>query len=205
MKSIFRLFLISLISILTMLNLSGQVVITSSSKSPILTSKFATTEIGMNMGGKNVLQTKGIGSVKNDKDEVIAEGDLIEMDGITVLKVKDGSTFKFCPTEEIFPEGTFSDKEVTEFAVIDLTQGSPECQWTAKDANFCFALEVKNWELVPYLDKSLARASILTLPKGLYKLWGYSIEVIPKSGTVKFAHGKPIQGSEDVYFNRHPD
>jgi hypothetical protein len=49
------------------------------------------------------------------------------------------------------------------------------------------------------LEKSLARASSITLKKGTYSLWGYTVTVEKATGTIKVAHGKIVDATDATY------
>lgn len=150
-------------------------------------------------GGKKFSAVGGSGTLKNEKNETIADGNLENIDEALAIKGKSGAAFIYQAKGEAFADDAFSKQEPKEFASLELSQGN---RWTLKDAKFNFVLEVQNLnrpQIVPSLDRSLARASIITLPKGVLKLWGYTVSVEKESGTVKFAHGKIIEASDAAY------
>jgi len=140
----------------------------------------------------------GSGTLKNERNQTIAQGDLSVRGRTLVINGKTGATFAYGVKEEAFADNAFPMDEVKEFASIELTKGN---RWALKDANFYFVFELPSGrpELVLNLDNSLGRASIITLPRGVVRLWGYAITVEKKTGTVKFAHGKIIEASDASY------
>lgn len=141
----------------------------------------------------------GRGVLKNGIGETIAEADLSNVEKALTIKGRSGASFTYQASGEPFADDAFSKDEVTEFASVLLNPGN---QWTLKDANFYFVLEIPNMnqsQIVISLDKSLARASVITLPKGVVRLWGYTITVEKDTGTVKFAHGKIVEASDASY------
>ncbi|MBN2269873.1 MAG: LysM peptidoglycan-binding domain-containing protein [Sedimentisphaerales bacterium] len=146
-------------------------------------------------GGRKFIAAGGSGILKNDKNEVIAEGDLKNVDEFLTIKGRKDASFVYNPKTNAFSPDTFSKEAMKEFASIKLGEGN---LWTLNDANFLFVLEIpilNQPQIVPALDKSLARASLITLPKGSFTLWGYLVTVEKDKGTVKVAHGNIVEAS----------
>jgi hypothetical protein len=152
------------------------------------------------MGRTHFSGSGGTGTLKNDRSETIAEGNLTSNEQVFLaIKGKRDATFTHNAKNATFADNTFAKKEATEFASVELSSGN---RWTLKDDNFYFALELPDAtrpRIVVDLDESLARASIITFPNGVVKLWGYSVTVEKSKGTVKFAHGKIIEATDASY------
>jgi hypothetical protein len=144
----------------------------------------------------------GDGVLKNGIGETIAKGDLSNIEKGLAIRGRSGASFTFQAAGEPFADDAFSKDEVTEFASVLLSPGN---QWTLKDANFYFVVEIKKMDLTHQtqvifsVNKSLARASVITLPKGVVRLWGYTITVEKETGTVKFAHGRIVEATDASY------
>jgi hypothetical protein len=164
-----------------------------------VTGEFKGVSFWATDGGRKFTAEGGSGALKNEKNETIAEGNLETIDEALAIKGKSGSVFVHEAKGDAFADDAFTKQEPKEFASLELRQGN---LWTLKDAKFYFVLEVQNLnrpQIVPSLDRSLARASVIALPKGTVKLWGYSITVEKDTGTVKFAHGKIVEASDATY------
>jgi hypothetical protein len=157
-----------------------------------VTGEFNGVSFRASNGGKSVKPSGGNGTLKNEKGSVVAQGDLKPVDKTMTSAAKKDATFVHAVAKTAFPADSFSSDPVMEFAAVEFGDGN---QWTIKDDKFVFVLEVPNLNqprIVVALDKSLARASVITLPKGKFNLWGYPIEVSKGTGIVKFRHGSLI-------------
>ena len=71
--------------------------------------------------------------------------------------------------------------------------------WVLRDSDFIFLLEppaIRGEKIRKVdVDKSLLRASIITLPEGTFRLWGYTVHVKQGGGTMKLLHGKVTESS----------
>ncbi|MGB2937773.1 MAG: hypothetical protein WBD05_06200 [Phycisphaerae bacterium] len=164
-----------------------------------VTGEFKDVSFWATDGGRKFIASGGTGTLKNEKSETIAEGELKDVDETLTIRGKRGASFVHQAKTEPFAADAYSKKEVTEFATVEFGEGN---RWTLKDQNFLFVLEVpmlNRPQIVPSLDRCLARASLITLPKGVVQLWGYTITVEKERGTVKFAHGKIIEASDASY------
>ena len=145
----------------------------------------------------------GNGTLKNKENAIVANNNLkYDVDGIVTIQALKGATFVHKPNSDSFAADVFSNKPVTEFAAIKLGDGN---QWTVNDTNFLFVIQAL--PEIPLkvdiaLDRSLARASSITLPKGTYTLWGYTITIEKATGTVKFAHGKIVDASDATFISK---
>jgi len=137
---------------------------------------------------------RGKGLLKNEQQEIVAKGDLINVEGFLSIKGKKGATFIHIAGVEPLKKGTYSKETPKDFAVVELINGN---RWLLKDSNFVFLLELLSLggPLKIAIDKSLARASVITLSKGIFRLWGYTVTVGDGGGKVKFRHGKIIDSS----------
>lgn len=154
-----------------------------------VTGEFKGVSFWASNGGKSIEPSGGNGTLKNEKGTVVAQGDLKPVDKAMTIAANKDATFVHAAAKSAFPADSFSSDPVKEFAAVEFGDGN---QWTIKDDKFVFVLEVPNLNqprVVVALDKSLARASVITLPKGKYNLWGYPIEVSKSTGMVKFQHG----------------
>ncbi|MGA2989947.1 MAG: hypothetical protein ABSD88_05680, partial [Candidatus Korobacteraceae bacterium] len=116
--------------------------------------------------------------------------------GFMTIMGTEGACFAHKPSADALPPEAYSKDGVAQFAEIELGDGN---RWTLRDQKFLFILEVPNLnrpEILIALDKSLARASLIKLPKGTYTLWSYTVTVEKPTGTVKFAHGKIVEASD---------
>ena len=157
-----------------------------------VTGEFTGVSFWASNGAKSVEPSGGNGTLKNEKDIVVAQGDLKPVDKTMTIAAKKDATFVHAAAKAAFPAESFTSNPVKEFAAIKFSDGN---QWTIKDDKFVFVLEVPNLNqprIAVALDKSLARASVITLPNGKYNLWGYPIEVSKGTGSVKFQHGSLI-------------
>jgi hypothetical protein len=146
-------------------------------------------------GGKKIEASGGSGILKNEEGEVVADGALTSVCGMLVIKGLQNSSFVHNPAKKPFPKSTFPRELPNEFARIDLTKGN---RWVVRDTTFYFVLEIPKLnapQIAVNLDKSLARASIVTLAKGSYSMWGYLVAVTEVRGSVTFANGKVIKAS----------
>jgi len=145
-------------------------------------------------GGKKFEALGGTGVLKNEKGEVVAEGALKTEGGVLILRAKKGSAFAHRAATAPFAEDAFPKDPPRVFAEIEVTEST---SWLIKDANFVFVLEIPALN-VPrievQLDKSLARAAVISLPKGNHTLWGYTVKVGEGGGTIKFQHGAIVEG-----------
>ena len=154
-----------------------------------VTGEFKGVSFWASNGGKSMEPSGGSGTLKNEKDTVVAQGDLKPVDKTMTIAAKKDATFVYTAAKTAFPADSFSSDPVKEFAAVELGDGN---EWTIKDDKFVFVLEVPNLNqprIAVALDKSLARASVITLPNGKYNLWGYPIEISKGTGMVKFQHG----------------
>jgi len=164
-----------------------------------VTGEFRDVSFWETAGGNNTIFAAGSGTLWNERNEIIAEGDLSVVDEALSINGKKEASFLYTASETAFTDDAFSDQDVQEFATLELSEGS---RWTLQGDNFRFVLEsptLMSTQLLISLEKSLARASIITLPKGSVSLWGYTITVENEKGTVTFAHGKVIESSGATY------
>jgi alpha-N-arabinofuranosidase len=106
---------------------------------------------------------------------------------------KRGASFTFRPRIDAIPIDTYPKTRVNEVALVELGPGN---QWTLHDAKFVFLLDVAMLTkptIEPALDISLARASLISFPKGTFRLWGYTITASEPSASVRFEHGKIVE------------
>lgn len=154
-----------------------------------VTGEFKDVSFWATDGGRKFEASGGSGVLKNADGAVIAEGKLTSPAGLLAINGKKGASFSHTPSTQPFNKEAWPKEAPREIAEVALTEGS---RWTLKDERFLFVLEVpalNRPQIVPVLDKSLARASVITLPKGKYNLWGYPINVSKDAGIVKFRHG----------------
>jgi hypothetical protein len=146
---------------------------------------------------KTVEAVEGSAVLKNEKDETVADGDLSCVDGFVAACGKKGVAFAFTPLAGPLPENTWLKGKVKEFAAVELTKANT---WSLKDNNLYFFIEmpVVTLGINILLDASLARASMISFPKGDYNLWGYTITIGEGGGRLKFLYGKIIDGSNAV-------
>lgn len=140
-------------------------------------------------GGKNIVSSSGTSVLKNEKGEVVADGEVIHVGGFLALKGKAGSSFVHTPDRAKILEQKYPKQTPTTFAQVEL-RGTND--WVLRDDDFLFLLEVPNLTvpvLQTPLDRSLARASILQLPQGVFNLWGHELTVGAGGGTVKVTYG----------------
>ena len=131
---------------------------------------------------------------------MIAEGGLATVDQALMIRGNRDASFYHVARTQAFADDDFADQAVEGFAAVQLSESS---RWTLKDDDFRFLLELPHGLgtplIVPNLDRSLARASIITLPEGTVSLWGFAITVESENGTVTFARGNPIEVSGATY------
>lgn len=154
-------------------------------------------------GGRKFTASGGTGVLKNEKGEIVAEGKLANIEGLLVIKGKENASFVHEASKQAIKENSCPKGLENKYAQVELAEDN---RWILKNKNFYFVLEIpmlNRPQIVPALDKSLARASMITLPKGTFKLWGYTITVEKPKGIVKFAHGKMVDIS-DATLERHP-
>jgi hypothetical protein len=164
-----------------------------------VTGEFTGVSFWASNGGKSFDVSGGSGTLKNEKSELVAQGDLQTVDKVMAIKATTGATFVCKPSTDAFAADAFSTDPVNEFASVELGDGN---QWTLKDAKFQFVLEVRvlnQPQIFVALEKSLARASSITLKKGTYSLWGYTVTVEKATGTIKVAHGKIVDATDATY------
>jgi ankyrin repeat protein len=140
--------------------------------------------------------TRKAATLHNRRNAVVAQGNVTQAADFMTIKGHKGASFTHRPSATALPAEAYSKDTVGDFARIEFEAGD---RWTLKDGNFFFILTVPDsagGEVVVDLDKSLARASLIKLPKGTYTLWGYTLTVVKPTGTVKFAHGKIIEASD---------
>ena len=146
-------------------------------------------------GGLRFSAAGGSGTLRNEGNEVIAEGGLATVDQALMIRGNRDASFYHVARTQAFADDDFADQAVEGFAAVQLSESS---RWTLKDDDFRFLLELPHGLgtplIVPNLDRSLARASIITLPEGTVSLWGFAITVESENGTVTFARGKPHRG-----------
>jgi hypothetical protein len=121
---------------------------------------------------------------------------LTDAAGLLVIAGKKNASFSPKASSKPFEEVAWSKEAPKDFATVEFSEGG---RWTLRDDKFLFVLEIavlNRSKIVPALDKSLARASVITLPKGTYTLWGYTVTVEKSKGTLIFAHGKLVDTSD---------
>jgi hypothetical protein len=141
----------------------------------------------------------GTGTLKNDKGEIVAQGQLTTKNQSLGINGRSGASFGYEPKTATFADNIWPNKEETEFALVEMSAGN---RWTLKDDNFYFALEIpalNRPQIVIDLDKSLARASIISVPNGIVRLWGYTVKVEKSRGVVRVMHGKIVEATDASY------
>lgn len=137
--------------------------------------------------------------LKNEQDNIVAKGNLINVAGLPAVKAEKGASFFHTASVEPIPKETYLKEPPEDFAIVKLMKTN---RWLLKDSNFVFLLEGLDRLIDPYLeiaiDKSLARASIIILYEGTFSLWGYTVTIGEEGGNVKFRHGKIIDGLNAV-------
>ncbi len=154
-----------------------------------VTGEFKGVSFWASNSGKSIELSGGNGTLTNEKGTIIAQGNLKSVDNAMTISASKDATFVHAVAKTVFAEDSFSSAPAKEYAAVQFGDGN---QWTIKDDKFVFILEVPSLnqpQIVIALDKSLARASLITLPKGKYNLWGYPIEVTKDTGIVKFQNG----------------
>lgn len=66
--------------------------------------------------GRKFIASGGSGTLKNEKNETIAEGDLKDVDEALTIKGKSGAAFIHQAKGDPFADDAFSKEEVKEFA-----------------------------------------------------------------------------------------
>ena len=164
-----------------------------------VTGSFKNVSMSFTDGGEKIKASGGSGYLINEKGDTIAEGDLFDINELLVIRAKTNSSFTHAPNKKSFGLNSFPINTPKELAIIEYSTGN---KWSMKDSNFLFILEIPNLntpQLIPMFDKSLARASIITFPKGTYNLWGYTIIIQKPKGSVTFKNGKITNVSDATY------
>jgi hypothetical protein len=136
----------------------------------------------------------GTGTVKNEKGEVIAEDSLRAAGDRLAIRGKVGTTFKFGAYGALV-KAAWPDPQPGDFASLSLNRTD---QWMIEDDHFSFLAQVYRLDkptLFVCLPESIARASIITVPKGDLDLFGYKIAAPADGGKVKFQKGAVIDCS----------
>lgn len=143
---------------------------------------------------KRVEAIYGTATLKNEREGIIAEGDLGVAAGFAAIKGKPGATFTHTPNVNALPEETWAKETVKDFPVVEWGPGN---HWRLKDGNFYFFIEMPVVTMGIYIltDQSLTRASVISLPEGNFSLWGYTVVIKKGGGKLKFLHGKVVDGS----------
>lgn len=152
-------------------------------------------------GGKNgqpLTVTGGTIVLRNEKAEIVAEGELKQMGPYLAISAKDRTAFAHNP--DVAPIEFPGMQEPAEFVNVDFAEGG---EWMVTSGSLLILL--KNEGLTSRmmagleppvkvdLDASLARASSIRLPKGSHVLFGFQIIALDEGGTVRFANGKIVE------------
>ena len=148
--------------------------------------------------------------LENDKREVIAEGKLEVVERLLGVRAKKGATFFYVPLQEKYSTPDWTQKSKPQLATLQYTR---ENRWQVMDENFFFLF-------TPYMPFSVAtpgvgesftnldtaanvkptasitRYSVIQLPAGTFKMFGYTIKSGKDGATVKFSYGKVV-GTKD--------
>lgn len=149
--------------------------------------------------------TRGHATLKNDKTgQIIADGDIKTVERWGSVNASKGAIFTCAPTQGQVSFGESKSKTTPIYAALEF---SPPDQWKTLDDNFYILSEFVQTgpltvqdlagkgeavQLVFNLERSITRASVLTLPKGEHILFGYRINVQDTSGQITFRLGKVI-------------
>lgn len=156
----------------------------------------------LEFGGKNgepMRVTGGSIVLKNEKNEIVAEGRLVQVGPYLAISAKDRITFAHNQSSgSIIFNGM---QNPSEFVNVDFAEGG---QWTVKSGSLLILLQSEGLTgrmaaglespVKVDLDASLVHASFISrLPKGKHVLFGYNIMALEEGGTVKFANGKIVE------------
>jgi hypothetical protein len=133
----------------------------------------------------------GIGAVKNEKGEVIAEGRLQTAENWLAIPGKMGATFRFGANDSSV-KAVWSDAKPEDFALLSVNSMH---DWTIKDDHFSFLADVKSMfgpTLFIRLPESIVRASVIIVPKGNLELFGFRITARADGAKVRFQKGTVI-------------
>jgi hypothetical protein len=152
-------------------------------------------------GGKNgepLRVTGGSIVLTNEKDEIVAEGRIVQVGSYLAISAKDRITFAHNPSNGSIIFNGMQDP--LEFVNVDFAEGG---QWTVKSGKLLILIQSKGLTgsmaagfespIKVDLDASLVHASFIRLPKGKHVLFGYNIMALEEGGTVKFANGKIVE------------
>ena len=150
-----------------------------------------------------VINVEGDLIIKNEKDEIIAEGKAEVKEGFIALRSKKGVSFEYKPLTEKINNRKWSNKEPTEIANIRIRKN----KWTIENDNFFLLIDIP--PSIPgfstsypkiLLHESIVRASILTLSKGDYKLFGYQFKAKKDGAKVIFLNGIIVENHDcEIY------
>jgi len=147
-------------------------------------------------GGKRIYSVSGgSGTLKNEKEEIVAEGKLEDKEGYIAIRSRKGGSFEYKPQTTKVTSTKCTETEPSQFATMSLDKQN---RWLLTDSNFFFLMKAGGTfspTIQILFPESIVRASVITLPSGKFELFGYRIKV-PKDGArVKFFHGIVVENS----------
>ena len=134
----------------------------------------------------------GLGILKNDKDKIIAESDLRAVEGLLGLRATEGATFFYVPLAEKYstPDWRQEENRTSKFATLRYGKDN---RWQVMNSNFVFLIKPGGFGSVGLaLTASITRKSVIQLPAGTFKMFGYTIDSKKDGATVKFSYGKIV-------------
>lgn len=148
--------------------------------------------------GEPLMVTGGTIVLKNEKVEVIAEGSLIQMGPFLAIPSKEHITFMHNPRRtNIKFDGM---QEPSEFVTVEFGEDG---HWMVASGRLFILFQrggvttrVMAGLEAPCkidLDVSLARASLVKLPKGNHILFGFNLKALEEGGSAKFVNGKIVE------------
>jgi hypothetical protein len=142
--------------------------------------------------GKPFLTKDATATIKNEKNEVVAMGNLVIIGETLEVQGKQGASFAYSPS----PEATIGTNWPTEVSTnASLVVFDGKNGWMLKDDHFFFMLECGfNFSANILIGNSLLLSSRISFPEGTYSLWGYSITVGTGGGAAVFKKGLPVDG-----------
>ncbi len=156
---------------------------------PRIRAEFSGLNVRFWDGGLKCHVSSGSGTLRNDIDEIIADGAVETMgDVAAAVRGRRDASFFFDPTPTAPPEDTFAGLPTTPVANVAL---GADGLWRLLDDHFMVLMVPASLgSLEIAMDKSVARASRLTLPRGVYQMWGQEVTVQQDVATVTVTHGE---------------